>query len=146
MPVEGSVDPHLPDPGRLGQEDGPSPGSPTGQGSGPRPIHALFQQRIAGDTALLRLAALRFAQAGLAAEAYADTTDQLGHLLSYVPPHPRLPMVHLNRGLNMLRERDRAVVEEFAARFAGRLSGLVVHDKSDMGPQAGSLVAALTRT
>ena len=61
-----------------------------------------------------------------------------------MPPHPRLPIVHLNRGLNMLRERDRGVVEEFAARFAGRLSGLVVHDKSDMGPQPGRLVAALT--
>ncbi len=144
MPVEGSVDPHLPDPGRLGQQDGPGAGPPAGQGSGPRPIHALFQQRIAGDTALLRLAALRFAQAGLAAEAYADTTDQLDHLLNYVPPHPRLPIVHLNRELNMLRDRDRSVVEEFAARFAGRLSGMVVHDKSDMGPQAGRLVAALT--
>ena len=144
MPAEGSVDPHLPDPGRLGQQGGPGPSPPAGPGSGPPPIHALFQQRIAGDTALLRLAALRFAQAGLAAEAYADTTDQLDHLLNYVPPHPCQPIVHLNRGLNMLREGDRGVVEEFAARFAGRVSGLVVHDKSDMGPQPGSLVAALT--
>ena len=144
MPVQGSVDPHLPDPGRLGQQGRPGPGRPAGQSSGPRPIHALFQQRVAGDTALLRLAGLRFAQAGLAAEAYADTADQLEHVLKYVPPHSRLPIVHLSRGLNMLRERDRGVVEEFAARFAGRLSGMVVHDKSDMGTQADSLVAALT--
>jgi hypothetical protein len=106
-------------------------------------VHALFHQRYAGDDALLRLAGLRFAQAGLAAEAYADTPDQLDHLLPYVPPHPSLPTVHLNRGLNMLREHDRDVVEDFAARFAGRLSGMVVHDHPDMGEQTHRSVAAL---
>jgi hypothetical protein len=108
-----------------------------------RPVHALFQPRYAGDEALLRLAGLRFAQAGLAAEAYADTPDQLDRLLPYVPPHPRLPTVHLNRTLNMLRDHDRGVVAEFAVRFAGRVSGLVVHDQPDMGSQTASLVAAL---
>ncbi len=107
------------------------------------PIHALFHKRIAGDDALLKLAGLRFSQEGLAAEAYADTPDQLDRVLPYVPPHPRLPTVHLNRSLNMLRDRDRGVVEEFAARFAGRLSGMVVHDHADMGGQTGNLVAAL---
>jgi hypothetical protein len=107
------------------------------------PIHALFYQRGAGDGALLELGRLRFAQAGLAAETYADTPDQLEHVLGYVPPHPRLPAVHLNRTLNMLREQDRGVVEEFASRFAGRLSGLVVHDQADMGTQAAALVTAL---
>jgi hypothetical protein len=121
-----------------------SPGRPTPGGSpGLRPLHALFQQRIAGDDALLKLASLRFAQEGLAAEAYADTPDQLDRVLQYVPAHPRLPTVHLNRGLNMLRERDREVAEDFAARFAGRISGMVVHDHADMGAQTGTLVAAL---
>jgi hypothetical protein len=64
-------------------------------------------------------------------------------VLPYVPPHPRRPTVHLNRSLNMLRERDRGVVEEFATRFAGRLSGMVVHDQADMGDQTGNVVAAL---
>ena len=64
-------------------------------------------------------------------------------MLRYVPPHPRLPTVHLGRGLDMLRERDRGVVEEFAVRFAGRLSGMVVHDHRDMGEQTASLVTAL---
>ena len=118
---------------RLSREG--SPGLP--------PIHVLFQQRVAGDDALLKLAGLRLAQAGLAAEAYADTPGQLGHVLRYAPPHPRLPTVHLNRGLNMLRENDRGVVEEFATRFAGLLSGMVVHDHSDMGTQTPGLVAAL---
>ncbi len=114
----------------------------TGRGSLP-PIHALFQQRVAGDEALLKLARLRFAQAGLAAEAYADTPDQLDRVLGFVPPHPRLPTVHLNRGLNLLRERDRGVVEEFASHFAGRLSGIVVHDHSDMAGQTAGLLAGL---
>ena len=60
-----------------------------------------------------------------------------------MPPHPRLPTVHLNRGLNMLRDRDRDLVEEFAGRFAGRLSGLVVHDQPEMGEQTENLVTAL---
>ena len=108
-----------------------------------RPIHALFGPQFGDDDALLDLARLRFTQEGLAAEAYADTPDQLDHVLRYVPPHPRLPTVHLNRGLNMLREPDRRAVEEFATRFAGRLSGMVVHDQPDMGAQTGALVTAL---
>jgi hypothetical protein len=96
-------------------------------------VHALFQQRVDGDDALLRLAQLRFAQMGAAAEVYADTPDQLEHVLQFVPAHPRMPMVHLNRGINVLHGRDRAVVREFADRFAGRVAGLVVHDKREMG-------------
>jgi hypothetical protein len=107
------------------------------------PVHALFLERYAGDDALLKLAGLRFRQQGLAAEMYADTPDQLDRVLPYVPPHPRLPTVHLKRSLNMLRERDLDVVEEFAGRFAGRLSGLVVHDQPEMGEQTENLVAAL---
>jgi hypothetical protein len=108
-----------------------------------RPIHALFNQRYTGDDALLKLARLRFAQEGLAAETYADTPDALDRVLGYVPPHPRLPTVHLNRALNLLREPDRAQVAEFATRFAGRLSGMVVHDQPDMGAQTDALVAGL---
>lgn len=83
------------------------------------PVHGLFQRRVAGDDALLRLARLRFAQMGLAAEAYADAPDDLEHVLHFVPPHPYLPVVHLNRGINVLHERSRAVAAEFADRFAG---------------------------
>ena len=83
------------------------------------PLHALFQRRVAGDDALLRLAGLRFAQMGLAAEVYADTPDELDHVLRFVPPHPYLPVVHLNRRINVLHERSRAVIAEFAGRFAG---------------------------
>ena len=106
-------------------------------------VHALFQQRVDGDDALLKLAGLRFAQMGAAAEVYADTPDQLEYVLQFVPAHARLPVVHLNRGLNVLHGRDRAVVTEFAHRFAGRVAGLVVHDKREMGEQTDRLLAAL---
>jgi hypothetical protein len=114
-----------------------------GPGEAPDCVHALFQQRVDGDEALLRLAGLRFAQMGTAAEVYADTPDQLEHVLRFVPPHPRLPVVHLSRGVNVLHGRDRALVREFADRFAGRVAGLVVHDKREMGAQTDRLLAGM---
>ncbi len=102
------------------------------------PVYALFQQRVRGDDALLKLAGVRFAQMGVAAEVYADTPDQLEHVLRFVPAHPRLPVVHLNRRVNLLHERGRAVVQEFAGRFAGRIAALVVHDSREMGAPAAT--------
>jgi hypothetical protein len=112
-------------------------------GEAPGYLHALFQQRVDGDDALLRLAGLRFAQMGVAAEVYADTPDHLEYVLQFVPAHARLPMVHLNRKVNVLHARDRALVGEFADRFAGRVAGLVVHDKRDMEAQTHRLVDGL---
>jgi hypothetical protein len=109
----------------------------------PGPVHGLFQRRFAGDDALLELARLRFAQMGLAAELYADTPDELERTLQFVPPHPYLPTVHLNRGINVLSEHDRARVAEFAGRFAGRVGGLVVHDKPEMAAQTDRSVEVL---
>jgi len=109
----------------------------------PGPVHALFQQRIDGDDALLKLAGLRFAQMGAAAEVYADSPDQLEYVLQFVPFHARLPIVHLSRRVNVLHGRDRALVREFADRFSGRVAGLVVHDKREMGTQTDRLLAGL---
>ena len=109
----------------------------------PGPVHALFQQRIDGDDALLKLAGLRFAQMGAAAEVYADSPDQLEHVLQFVPSHARLPIVHLSRRVNVLHGQDRAVVREFADRFAGRVAGLVVHDKREMAGKTDRLLAAM---
>jgi hypothetical protein len=109
----------------------------------PGPVHGLFQRRVAGDDALLELAGFRFAQMGLAAEVYADTPGELDHVLRFVPPHLYLPAVHLNRGVNVLEESGRAVVGEFASRFAGRISGLVVHDKHEMGQQTDRLLKVM---
>ncbi len=107
------------------------------------PVHALFQRQVAGDDALLELAGLRFAQTGVAAELYADTPDDLEHVLQFVPPHPRLPTVHLSRNVNLLQEQSRALVGEFASRFAGRIGGLVVHDSREMGAQTDRLLTVL---
>jgi hypothetical protein len=107
------------------------------------PLRALFQRRVDGDDALLRLARLRFAQAGLAAEVYADTPEQLEWILGFAPSQPHLPVVHLGRQVNLLDERGRAVVQKFAVRFAGRVAGLVVHDKAEMATRTGDLVAGI---
>jgi hypothetical protein len=113
--------------------------------SGPSPVgvRALFQQRIAGDDALLRLAALRFAEAGMPAEVYADRPEELERLLRYVPKHETLPVVHLNRTVDLLTAAGRATVEAFATRFAGRVAGLVVHDKAAMRQRTADVVEAL---
>jgi hypothetical protein len=106
-------------------------------------VHALFQRRLEGDDAILRLAHLRFAQAGLAPEVYAETPEQLQHVLGFASPLPHLPVVHLSRAVNLLHERDRRLVQEFATQFRGRVSGLVVHDQRDMATRVPELVAGL---
>src|SRR5215470_132777 len=125
------------DPGELGAADAGTDLEALG------PVYGLFQRRVAGDDALLELAGFRFTQMGLAAEAYADTPEELEHVLRFVPPHPFLPVVHLNRGVNVLDERGRDLVGTFADRFAGRVAGLVVHDKHAMAAQTDRLLRAM---
>jgi starch synthase (maltosyl-transferring) len=96
------------------------------------PVLGLFQKRIDGDDALLRLAALRFREAGLGAELYADTPGELDWLLSF-GPFPGTPIVvHLQRGLDLLQEHGRKLIIDFAERYRGRISGLVVHDQKEI--------------
>ena len=52
----------------------------------------------------------------------------------------RLPVVHLDRDLDMLRPADRRVVAAFATSFSGRVAGLVVHDKPAMAARQAELV------
>src|SRR4029450_3551656 len=82
----------------------PVPADPAGAQPPPPapPLHALFQRRIDGDDALLRLARLRFEQAGLAAEVYADDPGQLEWVLGFAPPSPHRPVIHLDRRVNLL--------------------------------------------
>ena len=80
---------------------------------------------------------------GVGAEVYAGSPGELEHALRFVPPYPYLPVVHLDRGVNVLHEAGRAVVAEFAGRFAGRVGGLVVHDKREMGAQTDRLLAGM---
>lgn len=106
-------------------------------------LRALFQQRVDGDDALLRLARLRFGQSGLGAEVYADSPEQLDRILGFAPARPCLPVVHLHRGVDLLQAGGRAVAEAFATRFTGRVWGLVVHDKAAMAGHTDDLIQTL---
>jgi hypothetical protein len=106
-------------------------------------VRGLFQQRLSGDDALLRLAERRFREAGMPAEVYAENPDQLEYLLGYVPEHDTLPVVHLNRSADLLRQSGRDLVESFATRFGGRVAGLVVHDKPAMAERLPDVVDAM---
>lgn len=106
------------------------------------PLHALFQQRVSGDDALLRLARLRFEQSGLAAEIYGGSAAELQQTLVWVPRGARPPMVHLARHLNLLKESDRDAVAALVRQFGERVSGFVVHDRRDMPARLDELRAA----
>jgi len=106
-------------------------------------VRGLFVRRVDGDNALLRLARLRFAEAGMPAELYADTPDDVDQMLPFVPAHATPPTVHLSRGLDLLVAADRARVSDFAARFAGRVDALVVHDRPGMRDRMRELIDAL---
>jgi hypothetical protein len=92
----------------------------------------LFEKRIAGDDSLTELARLRFSQAGMGAEMHAGTPEQLDGLLKF-RPSPNAPVtVHLPRDFNLMDEHARTLILDFASRFAGRVYGLVVHDRTEM--------------
>lgn len=76
-------------------------------------------------------------------EVYADNPDQLEHLLKFLPEHRTLPVVHLNRSANLLDAAGRSLVEAFVSQFAGRVGGLVVHDKREMIDRLPEVVSAL---
>ena len=99
-------------------------------------ILGLFEKRIAGDDALLELARLRFRQAGLGAEMHAHNPAQLEQLLPFRPSPDTPVIVHLSRDLNLPDERSRERIIEFATRFAGRVCGLVVHDRPEIASHA----------
>jgi hypothetical protein len=100
--------------------------------------HALFQRRIEGDDALLRLARLRFEQAGLAAEVYAGSAAELEHVIGFAPPRP---MVHLPRDIDLLAPGAPARVVPLVRGFGGRVRGFVVHDRAGMPGRLTELTA-----
>lgn len=106
------------------------------------PTLGLFQKRVEGDDALLALAALRFRQAGLGTEFYADTPGELERLWGFRPTPEAYGTVHLNRRLNMLDEASRDLVVDFAGRFQGRILGLVMHDQPEMVSERDAYVCA----
>lgn len=108
-------------------------------------VRGLFQQRVAGDEALLRLARLRFDQMGLGAEVYAAEFAELERMLAFAPSEPVLPTVHLDRRLDLLVDDDRQRVAAFVEHFAGRIAGVVVHDQAQMAERTDDLEVAIRR-
>lgn len=109
------------------------------------PLHALFQRRIDGDDALLRLARRRFEEAGLAAEVYAGSSAELEAVLRFVPDGARPPMVHLSREIDLIEPEGEARVARLAGRFGDRVSGFVVHDRRHLPARLPELLAASQR-
>jgi len=95
-------------------------------------ILGLFQKRIDGDDALLELASLRFREAGLGMEFYAESPSELEQLLRFRPLPETRVIVHLRRGLDLFSAADRHHILEFAGEFRGRIFGMVVHDQREI--------------
>ena len=91
---------------------------------------------------MLRLAQARFEEAGLGAELYPSTPEQLGQQQPFLPAG-RPCTVHLPRGINLLQPEGRDRVLEFAVRCAGRAHGMIVHDQAQFGERPDAAVAAL---
>jgi hypothetical protein len=88
----------------------------------------LFEQRFAGDSSLMQLAARRFSESRMGAEMHAGAPEQLDQLLRFRPSPEAPVMVHLPREFHLLEERARQAILELATRFAGVVSGFVMHD------------------
>jgi phosphoglucan,water dikinase len=107
-------------------------------------VMGLFQKRIEGDDALLSLAQLRFRQAGLGAEYYAETPEELEHLLKFRPSDGAPAVVHLARGIDLFRDEDRRRVADFSGRFSGRIYGMVLHDQKEIIDRIDDYAALLS--
>jgi hypothetical protein len=107
------------------------------------PVLALFQKRIEGDDALLRLAGLRFRQAGLIPEFHAETPEELEWTMEFSPSAHTKAVAHLPRRIDLFKEEDRSLILDFAGRFTGRLFGLVVHDQLDVADRLAEAVDVL---
>ena len=106
-------------------------------------ILALFQKRVEGDDALLNLAGQRFSEAGLGAEFYADTPDELEALLGFLRSAENPSIVHLSRSIALLTEKSRILITDFAGRFRQRLTGMVIHDEPEMATRPDEYLAAV---
>jgi hypothetical protein len=105
-------------------------------------VNAMFHRQVQGDAALLRLAQRRFRDAGLGAEFYPGSPDELADSLPFRPSEAPYT-VHLPRGLRLLEPPAHDSVCAFAARFAEQGAyGLVVHDQPEAATRFADYVAA----
>jgi hypothetical protein len=106
-------------------------------------LNAMFHRQIPGDHALLRLAQRRFHDAGLGAEFYPGSPDELKESLPF-RPSPAPFTIHLPRNLRLLDPASHAPIAAFATSFADRGAyGLVVHDQPEIADRFADYVAAV---
>jgi hypothetical protein len=96
-------------------------------------VLGLFQKRLDGDDALWRLMQRRFCQANLGVEVYAASPGELRSTLEWQPTGDLPRVVHLSRDYDFWRSQTRDEIASWAAKFAGRVYGLVIHDRPDIG-------------
>ncbi len=109
--------------------------------AGPRQ-QAIFHRQIRGDHALLALAQCRFHEAGLGAEYYPDSPEELRDTLRFQPSNSDRYTVHLPRDIRVLDARGRDQICAFAATADVRAAGLVVHDQTEAASRFEDYVAA----
>jgi hypothetical protein len=102
----------------------------------------LLEKRIEGDDCLMMLAQHRFQQTVMGAEMPAGTPEQLERLLTFRPSEDSPVVVHLPRAFNLANDTSRTQILEFASRFAGLISGMVIHDHPAMATQQANYIEA----
>jgi phosphoglucan,water dikinase len=109
----------------------------------PEPLTlGLFEKRIDGDDCLIELAKLRFHQAQMGAEMHAGTTEHLEWLMKF-RPWPDAPVtLHLPRDFNLMNSECHNRIADFAARFAGRIHGMILHDHKDLANRRDDYIRA----
>src|SRR5262245_62026059 len=103
--------------------------------------HAIFHRQVPGDHALLRLAQARFRAAGLGAEFYPESPDQLQAELRFRPLDAPIT-VQLPRHLRVLDPTSHDAIATYAGRFPRDAYGLVVHDQQEVASSFHAYVAA----
>jgi starch synthase (maltosyl-transferring) len=106
-------------------------------------VFALFQKRIEGDDALMELARLRFRDAGLCPEFYAESIAELEWLLRFMPSATSPLMVHLPREVSLFEKTGRKLVIDFARYLKGKAAGIVVHDQREIPSRFDEYIAVL---
>ena len=94
-------------------------------------LFGLFQKRIEGDDALLKLAKRRFEALGLAPEIYVESPEQIEAISEFLPSSEPV-MVHLPRWYNPQVSEHRDFFQNMLMRSDERIYGFVGHDAHDV--------------
>jgi len=103
----------------------------------------LFHRHVSGDEALLELARRRFEKAGLGAEFYPATIDELERTWKLRPRSGTAHVAHLPRHWDLRVASDRRRIVEFADATRRRLYGLTIHDHAAWGSDAPAVRQAM---